>query len=141
MASLIHEKNSRNSSNYIVKSSKALICSCFSKSSSWKYFNCPRRRLQKIFGPPYIVHIFLMFCEKGKKNDVKIVTNWEFMLKIAQKLIWGETWPNLFLWHLDLNHVMWPTPPLPAFVSSSQRGKNLYEVAIEPFINQIFNTP
>ena len=60
---------------------------------------------------------------KQKKNDVKIVSNWEFMLKIAQKLIWGETWPNLFLWHLDLNHVMWPTPPLPAFVSSSQRGE------------------
>ena len=63
---------------------------------------------------------------KRTKNDVKIVSNWEFMLKIAQKLIWGETWPNLFLWHLDLNHVMWPTPTLPTFVSNSQQNSNIF---------------
>ena len=64
------------------------------------------------------------------------------MLKIAQKLIWGETWPNLFLWHLDLNHVMWPTPPLPAFVSSSQGVKHIYEFAFELALSKhIYSIP
>ena len=72
------KKNWRNSSNYIVNSSKDLICSCFSKASSWKYFNhgTNTRYITKNFWRS-IVHISLMFCEKKSKQK-------KMMLKLFQ---------------------------------------------------------